>query len=96
MQLTTHYHHYYSGCLVINCKPSIYWIAGPVRCSFQLFSLHRQSLAPSVLGSLNEKDDKSKKAKQPIIIWPEWSEQDIGQEKWVSHKYFTTFYIQLT
>lgn len=41
-------------------------------------------MAPSVVGSLNEKDEKSKKAKQPIVIWPEWTEQDIGQEKWVS------------
>lgn len=40
------------------------------------------SVAPSVVGSLNEKDEKSKKAKQPIVIWPEWSEQDISQEKW--------------
>lgn len=44
----------------------------------------RQSTAPSVVGSLNEKDEKSKKAKQPIVIWPEWTEQDINQEKWVS------------
>lgn len=41
-------------------------------------------MAPSVVGSLNEKDEKSKKAKQPIVIWPEWTEQDINQEKWVS------------
>ena len=40
-------------------------------------------MAPSVVGSLNEKDDKAKKAKQPIVIWPEWTEQDIAQEKWV-------------
>ena len=40
-------------------------------------------MAPSVVGSLNEKDEKSKKAKAPIVIWPEWTEQDIGQEKWV-------------
>ena len=40
-------------------------------------------MAPSVVGSLNEKDDKVKKAKQPIVIWPEWTEQDIAQEKWV-------------
>ena len=49
-------------------------------------------MAPSVVGSLNEKDDKAKKAKQPIVIWPEWTEQDIAQEKWVrllppSHAY---------
>ncbi|XP_078372473.1 androglobin-like isoform X6 [Oculina patagonica] len=47
----------------------------------------RQSMAPSVVGSLNEKDEKSKKAKQPIVIWPEWTEQDIAQEKWdTAHK----------
>lgn len=40
-------------------------------------------MAPSVVGSLNEKDEKNKKAKQPIVIWPEWNEQDISQEKWV-------------
>ena len=40
-------------------------------------------MAPSVVGSLNEKEEKAKKAKQPIVIWPEWTEQDIGQEKWV-------------
>ena len=44
---------------------------------------YRQSVAPSVVGSLNEKDEKAKKAKQPIVIWPEWTEQDIAQEKWV-------------
>lgn len=44
-------------------------------------------MAPSVVGSLNEKDEKSKKAKQPIVIWPEWTEQDIAQEKWVSQMY---------
>lgn len=44
-------------------------------------------MAPSVVGSLNEKDEKNKKAKLPIVIWPEWTEQDIGQEKWdTSHK----------
>ena len=45
--------------------------------------IHRHSVAPSVQGSQNEKDEKAKKAKQPIVIWPEWNEQDIGQEKWV-------------
>lgn len=40
-------------------------------------------MVPSVVGSLNEKDEKAKKAKQPIVIWPEWTEQDIAQEKWV-------------
>ena len=40
-------------------------------------------MAPSVVGSLNEKEEKAKKAKQPIVIWPEWTEQDIAQEKWV-------------
>ena len=48
---------------------------------------YRQSVAPSVVGSLNEKDEKSKKAKAPIVIWPEWTEQDIGQEKWVLEKW---------
>ena len=51
---------------------------------FSNFCLYgRQSMAPSVVGSLNEKDEKAKKAKQPIVIWPEWTEQDIAQEKWV-------------
>lgn len=32
----------------------------------------------------NDKDGKGQKAvKQPISIWPEWSDQDIGSEKWV-------------
>lgn len=44
-------------------------------------------MAPSVVGSLNEKEEKAKKAKQPIVIWPEWTEQDIAQEKWdTAHK----------
>ena len=43
-------------------------------------------MAPSVMGSLNEKDEKAKKAKQPIVIWPEWTEQDIAQEKWVRNQ----------
>jgi len=47
-------------------------------------TIPEQSTAPSVVGSLNEKDEKSKKAKLPIVIWPEWTEQDINQEKWVS------------
>ena len=45
-------------------------------------------MAPSVVGSLNEKDEKSKKAKQPIVIWPEWTEQDIAQEKWVRNDWY--------
>lgn len=50
-------------------------------------TIPEQSVAPSVVGSLNEKDEKGKKAKAPIVIWPEWTEQDIGQEKWdTSHK----------
>ena len=44
-------------------------------------------MAPSVMGSLNEKDEKAKKAKQPIVIWPEWTEQDIAQEKWVRNQF---------
>ena len=43
----------------------------------------RQSVAPSVVGSQNDRDEKNKKNKLPIIIWPEWTEQDINQEKWV-------------
>ncbi|XP_048577844.1 androglobin isoform X3 [Nematostella vectensis] len=46
-----------------------------------------QSIAPSVIGSLKDGDDKKGKNKQPIIIWPEWSDQDINQEKWdTTHK----------
>ena len=41
-------------------------------------------MAPSVVGSQNDKDEKNKKNKMPILIWPEWTEQDINQEKWVS------------
>ena len=57
-----------------------------LKCLLEVSFLYsfRQSTAPSVVGSLNEKDEKSKKAKQPIVIWPEWTEQDINQEKWVS------------
>lgn len=50
------------------------------------YCFHRQSIAPSVVGSLKDGDDKGKKIKQPIIIWPEWSDQDINQEKWVRNK----------
>ena len=57
---------------------------GGLNLFIELFTIfYRQSVAPSVVGSLNEKDEKAKKAKQPIVIWPEWTEQDIAQEKWV-------------
>ena len=32
----------------------------------------------------NDKDNKGQKGiKNPISIWPEWSDQDIASEKWV-------------
>ena len=47
----------------------------------------------------NDKDSKGQKSvKQPIPIWPEWSDQDIGSEKWVcfddcSYEYFGESFI---
>ena len=34
-------------------------------------------------------DDKtSAKKKSPIPLWPEWTDQEIANEKWVCHRYF--------
>lgn len=40
---------------------------------------------PVSQGLGHEKDEKTRRGyKQPISIWPEWSDQDIASEKWVS------------
>ena len=47
------------------------------------------SRQPVSQGIGHEKDEKTRKGhKQPIFIWPEWSEQDIAAEKWVRKTMF--------
>ena len=47
------------------------------------------SRQPVSQGLGHDKDDKAKKGhKQPIFIWPEWSDQDIAAEKWVRETMF--------
>ena len=49
-----------------------------------IIDLCRSSGAYGGIPPIAEKDERGRKVlKQPIPVWPEWTDQDIASEKWV-------------